>query len=232
MRQGVTQHAAARVQHLAALAARRHASQALRWVVGLGGAGLFLVSAIDASIIPLPIPGSTDLLLLMLVARRANAYLMPIAAVAGSIVGGYLTWGTGASGGEAAVHRYVPKWFAARANSWVAAHGMFAVAVSALLPPPIPLLPFLLCAGAFGVPRRKFLLSLTVARSLRYGLIAWLGATYGRRMVFIWSDYLSRWGAAILWIFFATVAAGVLFALWRWRRMRRQPAPSPAGSLT
>ena len=114
MRQGVTQNVARR-------AARGHSSQILRWIVGFGGVGLFVVSVVDASIIPLPIPGSTDLLLLVLVARRANALLMAIAATTGSIVGGYLTWKTGAAGGEAAVHRYVPKWIVARLSSWVEA---------------------------------------------------------------------------------------------------------------
>jgi membrane protein YqaA with SNARE-associated domain len=204
----------------------------MRWVVGFGGIGLFVVSIVDSSIIPLPIPGSTDLLLLVLVARRANAFLMAFAAIAGSIVGGYLTWSTGASGGEAAVHRYVPKWVADRFNRWVEAHGMLAVGVSALLPPPVPLLPFLLCAGAFGVPRRKFLLSFATARSIRYSLIAWLGATYGRRMVRAWSHYLSSWGTTALWVFIAILATGILIGFWRWRRMRGQPTATPAGALT
>jgi membrane protein YqaA with SNARE-associated domain len=225
MRQGVTQNVARR-------AARGHSSQILRWIVGFGGIGLFVVSVIDASIIPLPIPGSTDLLLLVLVARRANALLMAIVATAGSIVGGYLTWKTGASGGEAAIHRYVPKWMVARLNSWVEDHGSLAVAVSALLPPPVPLLPFLLCAGALGVPRRKFLLSFAVARSVRYGLIAWLGATYGRRMVRAWSRYLTNWGDTITWVLVALFVGAILFGLWRWRQMRLQPTGTPARPLT
>ncbi len=225
MRQGVTQNVARR-------AARGHSSQILRWIAGFGGVGLFVVSVVDASIIPLPIPGSTDLLLLVLVARRANALLMAIAATTGSIVGGYLTWKTGAAGGEAAVHRYVPKWIVARLSSWVEHHASLAVAVAALLPPPVPLLPFLLSAGALGVPRRKFLLSFTVARSVRYGLIAWLGMTYGRRIVRVWARYLTNWGDTITWAFVALLVAGILFGIWRWRRMRLAPTETPARALT
>jgi membrane protein YqaA with SNARE-associated domain len=71
--------------------------------MGFGGMGLFAVSVIDSSIIPLPVPGSSDLLLILLVAHRANPVLMAIAAILGSILGGYLTWGTGSKGGEAAL---------------------------------------------------------------------------------------------------------------------------------
>jgi membrane protein YqaA with SNARE-associated domain len=224
MRQSVTQHVATR-------AAAGHASRILPWIVSFGGLGLFVVAIIDASIIPLPIPGSTDLLLLVLVAQQSNAPMMAIIAIAGSLVGGYLTWKTGASGGEAAVHRYVPKRFRDLLNKWVEVHGSLAVGASALLPPPVPLMPFLLCAGALGVPRRKFLLSFAIARSIRYPLIAWLGATYGRRMVRAWSHYLADWGDTIAWILVAMLVGGILFGFWRWRQLRGKPLTTPVGSL-
>ena len=44
----------------------------LHWLMGFGVMGLFVVSVIDSSIIPLPVPGSTDLLLILLVAHRAD----------------------------------------------------------------------------------------------------------------------------------------------------------------
>ena len=85
-----------------------HSAHGLHWLMGFGTMGLFVVSVIDSSIIPLPVPGSTDLLLILLVAHRANPVLAAIAATVGSILGGYLTWGTGSKGGEAALHRYLP----------------------------------------------------------------------------------------------------------------------------
>src|ERR1035441_3906955 len=74
-------------------------SHLLRWLVGLGGVGLFAVSLIDSSMIPLPVPGTTDLLLLFLTAQRYTSGKLAISfiawAVAGSVVGGYLTWEAG-----------------------------------------------------------------------------------------------------------------------------------------
>src|SRR6201996_3833198 len=104
----------------------------LHWLMGFGTMGLFVVSTIDSSIIPLPVPGSTDLLLILLVAHRANPFLAAIAATVGSILGGYLTWGTGSKGGEAALHRYLPKRFSRRLFRWVESKGTIAVVASAL----------------------------------------------------------------------------------------------------
>src|ERR1700722_17962108 len=155
-----------------------HKAHGLHWLMCFGTMGLFFVSLIDSSIIPLPVPGSTDLLLILLVAHGANPVLAAVAATVGSILGGYLTWGTGAKGGEAALHRYLPKRFARRLTGWVEKRGTLAVTISALLPPPFPLMPFVLAAGALGVSRKTFLVSFSLARTLRYSLIAWLSAIY------------------------------------------------------
>src|ERR1700733_8077764 len=106
----------------AAGAAGRHtqpnASPLLRWLVSLGGLGLFGVAIIDSSVIPLPLPGSTDLLLLLLTAHRRTTAVLAVwlafCAFAGSMIGGYLTWGVGRKGGKAALGRYVPKRFLGR----------------------------------------------------------------------------------------------------------------------
>jgi membrane protein YqaA with SNARE-associated domain len=214
-------------QHLRR-SAGRHRSPLLHWLVGLGAAGLFFVAVIDSSVIPLPLPGSTDLLLLLLVARRANAWLTAIAAIAGSIVGGYTTWSTGAKGGEAAIKRHISPRYRKRLTRWVESRGSLAVALSALTPPPVPMLPFLLAAGALGVSRRKFLVAYTAARTLRYGLIAWLGATYGRRVARLWAHYLARWGTTIEWTLVALFAAALVYGVWKWRRAGRLSASRPA----
>jgi membrane protein YqaA with SNARE-associated domain len=191
--------------------------------MGFGGIGLFVVSAIDSSIIPLPLPGSTDLLLILLVAHRANPVLMAIAAIIGSILGGYLTWSTGAKGGEAALHRYLPKRFGQRLGRWVEKKGTIAVVTSALLPPPFPLMPLLLAAGALGVSRRKFLVAFSLARTLRYSFVAWLAATYGRAMVRAFNRYLSGWSTILLWIYLGGLAIGILYGVWKFRKEKRRP---------
>ncbi len=197
--------------------------------MSFGIVGLFVVSVIDSSIIPLPVPGSTDLLLILLVAHQGDPVLAAIAATAGSILGGYLTWGTGSKSGEAALHRYMPKRFARRLTGWVESKGTLAVTISALLPPPFPLMPLLLAAGALGVSRRKFLISFGLARTFRYALVAWLAAAYGRAMVRAFRHYLAGWSTPLMWTYLGLVVAGVLYGVWKFHRDRRQTsAPRPA----
>ncbi len=201
----------------------------LRWLMSFGTLGLFVVSAIDSSIIPLPVPGSTDLLLILLIAHRADPVFAAAAAIVGSILGGYLTWATGAKGGEAALHRYLPKRFGRRLSKWVEKSGTVAVTAAALLPPPFPLMPLLLAAGALGVSRKRFFISFSLARTFRYALVAWLAATYGRAMVRAFRHYLSGWSTTLMWIYLGLVAAGILYGVWKFRHQRRQPpVPRPA----
>jgi membrane protein YqaA with SNARE-associated domain len=203
-------------------AARTHRAYGLHWLMGFGTMGLFAVSTIDSSIIPLPLPGSTDLLLILLVAHRANPFLAAIAAIAGSILGGYFTWAAGAKGGEAVLQRYLPKRFAKQLSRWVENNGTLAVTTSALLPPPFPLMPFLVAAGALGVSRRKFFVAFSLARVFRYSLVAWLAEIYGRTLVRAFRHYLSGWSTIILWVYLGLMVIAILYGLWKFRKERRQ----------
>ena len=49
------------------------------WLTHLGALGVFSVAVVDSSVIPLPLPGSTDLLLLWLVANRGDPWIHHLA---------------------------------------------------------------------------------------------------------------------------------------------------------
>jgi membrane protein YqaA with SNARE-associated domain len=225
-----TKHGVAR--QAAKSANPRHSAHGLHWLMGFGTMGLFVVSTIDSSIIPLPLPGSTDLLLILLVAHGANPVFAAVAAFAGSILGGYLTWGAGEKGGEAALHRHLPKGFARRLTGWVESNGMLAVATSALLPPPFPLMPFVLASGALGVSRKKFFVSFGLARAFRYSLVAWLAAAYGRAMVRAFRHYLAGWSDILMWVYLGLMVAAILYGFWKFRRQGRQAAAPQAAALS
>jgi uncharacterized membrane protein YdjX (TVP38/TMEM64 family) len=95
-----------------------------------------------------------------------------------------------------------------------------------LLPPPVPLAPFVLAAGALGVSRNRFILAYGSARSVRYALVAWLAVVYGRSVARLWSGPLQKWTAPLLWIFIAMMVAGVAFGIYKVRKQRKSEATS------
>lgn len=201
-----------------------HHSLMPHWLTHLGALGLFSVAVVDSSPIPLPLPGSTDLLLLWLVAYGGDPWLLATFAIAGSLVGGYSTWHLGRRGGEAALRRYVPARLLGRVVRWVERHRILAVFLPAVLPPPIPLLPFALASGALGVSRRRFLVVYGAARTLRYSLIAWLGVVYGRHAIRMWSGTLQKWSTPLICAFAGLLIAGTCFGIWKVSCLRKVDA--------
>jgi membrane protein YqaA with SNARE-associated domain len=200
----------------------------MHWVIGLGAPGVFGVSVLDASIIPLAIPGSTDLLLLWLISHGGNPWLLVGCAVTGTLVGGWTTWRLGKKGGKEAMKRYVPERWEQRVQGWSQHHPMLSLFLPAILPPPIPLAPFLLAAGALGASWKRFVAAFGAGRLLRYAFVGWLALRYGRRMTRLWSDTLDKWSATILWTFVALTVAGVAFSVWKLRHNKGRASHSPA----
>jgi membrane protein YqaA with SNARE-associated domain len=213
-------------RHIVPGARSGSSSHLLRWLMSFGGVGLFCVAVIDSSVIPIPLPGSTDLLLLLLSAHSYTSIRLAISfvawAFAGSVLGGYTTWSAGVKGGNAALEKLGRGRFVGRITGWVKRNGMLSVGIAALLPPPIPLLPFVLAAGALGVARGRFLLSYCVARFLRYAFVGWLGFTFGRRVVILFQKELKGWSTTIISIYIGLVAVGAAYGIWKYLRDRRK----------
>jgi len=197
-----------------------HAPFAPQWLAHLGPLGLFTVAFVDSSVIPLSLPGSSDLLLLWLVAYNGDPWLLAPCAIAGSILGGYTTWGIGRRGGRAALSHYVPARLLERVVVWVESHPALAVFLPSMLPPPIPLLPFALASGALGVSRLRFLTVFSAARCVRYSFIAWLGVSYGRGIAHFGSVSLEKWSNPVLFGFVVLLTAGLCFGIWKIHKLR------------
>src|SRR5947209_4509248 len=96
-----------------------------------------------------------------------------------------------------------------RAFHWI--RGFWSIFVPALLPPPFPMSPFLVAAGAFNYPRNKFLSALAVSRAIRYTLIAYLASVYGRHIMRFVRQYYQPilWASIIFFVGCALVALGL-----------------------
>lgn len=201
-------------------------SHAVRWLMHLGAVGIFALAVIDSSVIPIPLPGSTDLVLLLMTSFRSQSVGSPIlfasCAFVGSVIGGYTTWAAGKKGGEAALERLGKGRFVRRVEGWVKRNGLLSVALASLLPPPVPLMPFLLAAGALGLSRVRFLISYCTARAVRYGLVAWVGYKYGPAVIDFWQNDLKGWNMPILVVYVSLLVLGALYGVWKYRRSMRK----------
>src|SRR5579883_1690342 len=149
------------------------------WARRLGGAGLLLAAIGDSSIIPSF--GSLDALLVIFCARAPQDWpYYAFMALVGATIGGYITYRMGEKGGKETLERRFSKNQLEKVYRWTEKHSFWAVSVPTFLPPPTPLSPFLLAAGAMKVPRKKFLLAYCTTRAARYALVGWLGSKYGR----------------------------------------------------
>jgi membrane protein YqaA with SNARE-associated domain len=158
------------------------------WLLRLGGAGLILIGIADNSVVPLT--GSMDVLTIWLAASHRESWLYyALMATAGAVLGGYLTYYLAQKGGKEALESKFSKRKADRICARFERWGFGAVFIPALLPPPFPLVPFLVAAGALQYSRRKFLGALISGRAIRYSIVAGLGVHYGKPIVSFFSQY-------------------------------------------
>jgi membrane protein YqaA with SNARE-associated domain len=193
---------------------------ALRWLIHLGGPGLILLGIADNSLIPLP--GSTDIVTILLAAhhREPWAYYAFMATV-GALIGGYLTYRMARKGGKETLEKKFSDKKVKKTYAIFERWGFAAVAIPAILPPPFPITPMLLAAGAMQYPTKKFLLALAVGRGIRFSILAYLGYHYGRHIVKFFAEYY--WPVLIVLIAFSAI--GALYALFEYKRRQKNSAP-------
>ena len=202
-----------------------HMSPVMAFFFHLGIAGLFLVSAVDSSFVPLPIPGITDILLIIYAAANENPVLLVAIAVAGAATGGLISHAAGKAGGMGFLRKNVPERILSPVTRWVEEHAFLAVALPALLPPPMPLSPFVLVAGALHMSRKKFATAFTLSRLARYSLSVWLGVHYGREVLHLWNKFSARWGTTLLIALWAIIIIFTGIGIWKIYSTTRSVGP-------
>ena len=199
-----------------------------------GLVGLFFVSIVDSSFVPLPIPGISDLMIVFFAAQHTNLILLVSLATAGSALGGYLSFWVGQRGGKDFLEKHVPKRILGQVQHWMEHHAILAVSLPAILPPPTPLSPFVLAAGASCMSLRRFMTAFTVSRLLRHIAAAWIGVHYGKAVLSLWNRFSERWATTILIALWSVILVGVAIAGWRIyktsKSFRGKGRPAPATS--
>jgi membrane protein YqaA with SNARE-associated domain len=149
----------------------------LEWLKALGAAGLFGISLIDS--VGVPLPGGPDAVMIWLSANSPR--LMPfyaLAATAGSAIGCTGLYLLARRAGVAALKRVAPH-KRARIENLLGRYDLIAIMIPAVLPPPFPFKPFVLCAGVFKLKTWRFITAIFIGRAIRFLIEGWLAISFG-----------------------------------------------------
>lgn len=188
------------------------------WASQLGGLGLFIIALLDSSF--LSFPQVNDLLIIVLSTKYPER--MPYYAgmtTIGSLIGCFLLYGVARRGGEVFLRKRLKGRYVDRAIKLYQRHGLLAVVVPALLPPPVPFKVFVLLAGAAAVSPVRFGIAVGIGRGIRYFGQGYLAVLYGEQA----AEFMRDHGTAI-GIGLAVTALVVAAAIFLLRRRRHGSA--------
>jgi membrane protein YqaA with SNARE-associated domain len=181
--------------------------------VYLAAPAMIVIGALDSSLLSLP--EINDYLVVGRCYKYPSAaFYFPLFAAFGSVIGCYLLYTVMRRGGQAVLRRRFRPEKIQRVEQAYARFGFLAIAVPAILPPPLPFKIFVATAGTLEYPRWKFLLTVMLARSFRYYVEGILAVFYGRRVLRFFQDS----GLVIISIVAALALLGFLIYVFVTRR--------------
>ena len=196
----------------------------ISWIYGLalslGGPGLFAIAFLDSSFVSLP-QINDILVVLMVVDNKSRMPYYALMATAGSVAGCYVIYYLAKKGGEAFLRSRVHPERMTRTLELYKRHGLMALMIPAVLPPPAPFKLFVLLGGVAGVRPVHFVLAIAIARGARYLVLGVLAIYYGDAALAL----MQSRGRDVALALAALLLVGA-FAWWGWnRRYARMPKP-------
>ncbi len=173
--------------------------------VYLAAPAMIIIGALDSSLLSLP--EINDYLVVGRCFKHPTAaFYFPLFAALGSVIGCYLLYTIMRRGGQALLRKRFKKESIERVERAYARFGFLAIAIPAILPPPLPFKIFVATAGTLEYPRWRFLLTVMLARSFRYYVEGILAVFYGRRVLLFFKDN----GLVIISVVAALLLIGLL----------------------
>src|SRR5256885_2566395 len=179
----------------------------------LAAPAMIIIGALDSSLLSLP--EINDYLVVGRCYKHPTAvFYFPLFAAAGSVIGCYVLYTIIRRGGQAVLRKRFNVESIKRVERAYERFGFLAIGIPAILPPPLPFKIFAATAGALEYPRWKFLMTVMIARSLRYYVEGVLAVFYGRRVLLFMKDN----GLVIISIVATLLLmVGIVYLIINWR---------------
>ncbi|MEO7190008.1 MAG: VTT domain-containing protein [Vicinamibacterales bacterium] len=181
----------------------------------LGGPGLFLIAAIDASFLSLPESGDT-LVILLTIQHPGQWWYYALMSALGSVAGCWVIYEIARKGGQAILKKRLKENHIEHGLAMFRRFGMLAIVVPAMTPPPMPFKLFVLVAGIADIRPWTFCLAVFIGRMIRFGAVGWLAYRYGEQATALIHQNLP---AILTWLAIGIVVVAVVTVVGRRRRV-------------
>lgn len=184
---------------------------------------MVLIGALDSSLLSLP--EINDYLVVGRCIKNPSAvFYFPLFAAAGSVLGCLLLYTIMRRGGQALLRRRFSVEKIKRVEKAYERFGFLAIAIPAILPPPLPFKIFVATAGTLEYPRWKFLTTVMLARSFRYYVEGILAVFYGRRVLLFMKDN----GLVVISVVASLILLGIIvYLVVNRKKIKRQSTAEP-----
>jgi len=184
------------------------------FLLAYGPLGLFAIALLDSALIPLP--GGTDVVMILLTIQRPSWMLIyAAAATIGSVAGCVILYRISRRAGRRALNRFSEA-KQARVKQLIDRYDVLSVLVASILPPPFPFKLFVISSGVFGLNIVRFAIAIAVGRAVRFLLEGYFAVHFGDQADVLFKQYFP-------WIGLGLAVLIVLIFLSRllWKRRAR-----------
>src|SRR5262245_451436 len=172
------------------------------------GAGL---AALDSSRLFFT-PTNVEAAVVVLRRHSEIVWLLPFLATAASVIGAAIVFWIGRKIGKNGLEHSISPGVLESVRQDLRHKGAVALVLPAVLPPPFPLLPFVLACGALSVSATRFFPMFAGVRFVRFSVLTALAWFYGRQILAMVQSETFKIG---LIVFVALILAGITMTIYR-----------------
>jgi membrane protein DedA with SNARE-associated domain len=174
--------------------------------------GSVVLSAVDSSRLFLH-PLDVDTAIVLLRRHSEIVWLFPFLATAVSVMAAAMIFWIGRKIGENGLQHWISSDVLEKVKDKVKNKGAIALLLPALLPPPFPLMPFVLASGALSVSPTRFFTMFAGLRMLRFSVLTALAWFYGRQIIAVFQTRTFRTVVAAVVVLIVVGTATSIYGL-------------------
>jgi len=163
--------------------------------------GLAVSTALDSSSL-FSAPMDVEAAIVILRRHSEIVWLLPFLATAASLIVAAMTFWIGRKIGENGLKNWISPGVLENVRHKFRHKGAVALVLPALMPPPFPLMPFVLASGALSVSATRFFLLFASLRMLRFSILTALAWFYGRQILSMFQTGTFKTVMAVLLVLF------------------------------